>query len=389
MDVPLSSYGGYEFLQGPRAAYGRRMVMTPLEGRVEYWIMRPDWKWVAQTGAEFVVYQDGFRLNDPHLGEVADLREPSRVLRLPNNVIIAPLRSMSFTAGFPVPVKGRYVRVQLAGANYLSLAEVRVWGTQGNSVSNLALGKATTQSSLFSPVGRASNAVDGNTDGDLTAGSVTATNLDSNAWWQVDLGVSATINAIDVWNRTDGSQDRLNNYWVFVSDKPFSATDRPATLQERAGTVGNHQTITPSPFTVIRGNSEAGGTSEKPLFDNGYLRVVGPQSGAVVKGFLTDGAAELTLDVDASRPVKVQYLFWPNERLRFYLQGARVNAPITDGLQTVSIPAGHQHLEIRYVYWPLRLFLILYVLYAVSLVAAVAVPLTGAVLACRQAGAKA
>lgn len=170
---------------------------------------------------------------------------------------------------------------------------------------------------------------------------------------------------------------------------PFSATDTPATLPERAGTVGNHQTMVPNPSTVIRGNSEAATTSEKALFDNGYLRVVGPEAGAVVRGFHTDGAAELTLEVDASRPVKVQYLFWPNDRLKFYLHGDPVDAPITDGLQTISIPAGHQHLEIRYVYWPLRLFLLLYVLYAVSLVAAVAVPLTRAALAARQIGAKA
>ncbi|MGA3018759.1 MAG: discoidin domain-containing protein [Bryobacteraceae bacterium] len=389
MDVPLSSYGGYDFLQAPRTAYGRRMVMTPLEGRADYWLMRPDWKWVAQTGAEFVVYQDGFRLNDPHLGEVADLRDPSRLLRLPNNVVIAPLRSLSFPSGFPGSVKGRYVRVQLVGANYLSLAEVRVLGTEGNAVSNLAQGKAAAQSSLFTPAGPASNAVDGNTNGDFTAGSVTHTNLDSNAWWQVDLGTSAIIHAIEIWNRTDGAQERLNDYWVFVSDKPFSPTDTPASLQGRAGTVGNHQTKFPNPVTVIRAVPEAEGASQRALFDNGYLKVVGPEAGAVVKGFHTDGAAELTLDVDASRPVKVQYLFWPNDRLKFYLQGDPVDAPIEDGLQTVSVPAGRQHLEIRYVYWPLRFFLLLYILYAVSLAAAVVVPLTLAALACRQVAAKA
>ena len=38
--------------------------------------------------------------------------------------------------------------------------------------------------------------MDGNTDGNFFDGSVTATNLDPNAWWQVDLGTSATVSSI-------------------------------------------------------------------------------------------------------------------------------------------------------------------------------------------------
>ena len=47
---------------------------------------------------------------------------------------------------------------------------------------------------------------EGNTDGDYAHSSVTATNLDANAWWQVDLGVSASVTSIVVWNRTDCHQ---------------------------------------------------------------------------------------------------------------------------------------------------------------------------------------
>ncbi len=54
-----------------------------------------------------------------------------------------------------------------------------------------------------------------------------------------------------VWNRTDCCSARLNDYWVFVSDTPFLATDTPATLQGRAGTVSSHQTTTPSPSSTI------------------------------------------------------------------------------------------------------------------------------------------
>jgi hypothetical protein len=160
----------------------------------------------------------------------------------------APNPSAVIAAG----VTGRYVRVQLSGPNYLSLAEVQVFGTGGAPIADLAQGKVATQSSLypFASTGPAS-AVDGNTDGSFFNGSVTATNLDNNAWWQVDLGASSMVGSVVIWNRTDCCGSRLGDYWVFVSDTPFSAADTPATLQGRAGTFASHQTTAPSPSTVI------------------------------------------------------------------------------------------------------------------------------------------
>ncbi len=372
LDLPLSTYGGYDFLLAMRDSYGRRMPYIPNN---QMWQMRPDWAWVSRTGGEFVVYREGFDGNDPHLGDVVDLRDPRKVLRLPQNIVIAPLRA-DIRIGFPAGiVKGRYVRVQLAGTNYLSLAEVRVFGDVGNGGTNLARGKATSQSSTaYADAGASSSAIDGNTNGDFGQGSVTHTKQDPNAWWQVDLGASVRIKDVEIWNRTDGGGERLSDYWVFVSDSPFQPGDRPGNLRQRAGTIGAHLTTRPSPSVRIPASGGSEKAPENILFDNGYLRMVGERNGAVVTGFSTDGAARLTLDLKASRPVKVHYLFWPNERLKFYLRGHRVDVTTEDGLQTVSLAAGDQHLEIHYEYWPLRLFLILYFLYAVGVIATVVVP---------------
>jgi hypothetical protein len=165
----------------------------------------------------------------------------------------APNPSTTIMAG----AQGRYVRVQLTGANYLSLAEVQVFGVS-SSGSNLATGKSATQSSTFPgyPTAVASAALDGRVDGNFFNGSVTATNLDPNAWWQVDLGASASVNSIVIWNRVDCCGSRLNDYWVFVSDTPFLATDTPATLQNRAGTWSSHQTAAPSPSTPIAAGTQ-------------------------------------------------------------------------------------------------------------------------------------
>jgi len=170
-------------------------------------------------------------------------------------------------------VVGRYVRVQLTGANYLSLAEVQVFGGPLAAGPNLAQGKAATQSSTFPgyPSDGASAAVDGNTDGNFLNGSVTATNLDLNAWWQVDLGASAAVGSVVVWNRTDCCGTRLSDYWVFVSDTPFLATDTPATLQGRAGTFSSHQTTAPNPSSVIAAGGAQGRYVRVQLTGTNYL----------------------------------------------------------------------------------------------------------------------
>src|SRR5436309_11734342 len=83
---------------------------------------------------------------------------------------------------------------------------------------------------------RSSSAVDGNTDGTFFDGSVTHTNQDANAWWQVDLGTSATVASIERRSTRLYSSDGKNDYSVFVSKKTFVQTDTPTTLQGRAGT---------------------------------------------------------------------------------------------------------------------------------------------------------
>jgi len=157
--------------------------------------------------------------------------------------------------------------------------------------SNLSLGKAATQSSTFPGYATdgASSAVDGNTDGNFGDGSVTATNLDPNPWWQVDLGASAAISSVVVWNRTDCCGFRLNDFWVFVSDSPFLPTDTPATLQNRAGTFAMHLASAPNPSTIINVGGMQGRYVRVQLTNAGYLSL------AEVQVFGTGGPV-VTLD---------------------------------------------------------------------------------------------
>jgi hypothetical protein len=116
----------------------------------------------------------------------------------------------------------------------------------------LAVARPSTQSSTLDyDAANSSAAVDGSTEGDFFHASVSSTNRETNAWWQVDLGDSKAIDSIVVWNRTDCCASRLSDYWIFVSDIPFRATDTPAKLQTRARTWRSHQAMPPDPSTTI------------------------------------------------------------------------------------------------------------------------------------------
>jgi hypothetical protein len=98
-------------------------------------------------------------------------------------------------------------------------------------VTNLALNKSATQVSTYSTA-VASRAVDGNTNGNYNNNSVTHTLGGNQDWWQVDLGSSYALETIKLWNRTDCCGDRLSNFYVFVSDQPFSSYDLTTTLNQ-------------------------------------------------------------------------------------------------------------------------------------------------------------
>jgi alpha-L-fucosidase 2 len=154
----------------------------------------------------------------------------------------------------PVGRSGRYVRIQLADTNYLSLAEVKVFAPATIPLGdNVALGKAASQSSTWGPdIAVAGRAVDGNTSGDWWADeSIASTKLQTHPWWQVDLGeVYSEITGIEIWNRTDSVPERLDDFYVFVSDVPFVSGDLAATLAQ-SGVWSYHHVGVPDPKVML------------------------------------------------------------------------------------------------------------------------------------------
>src|ERR1044072_1460424 len=100
---------------------------------------------------------------------------------------------------------------------------------------NLALNKPATQSSIDtvnSIVTNASLAGDGNTGGNISAGSVSRTLPEIRSWWEVDLGGVSLIDTVEIYNRTDWCASEVKFYYVLVSNVPFVSHDLNTTLKQ-------------------------------------------------------------------------------------------------------------------------------------------------------------
>jgi uncharacterized repeat protein (TIGR01451 family) len=119
--------------------------------------------------------------------------------------------------------------------------------------SNLALTATASASSTY-PGGDASKAIDGDTNGAWSNGSVAHTlNSTANEWITIDLGSPQYVDEIRIWNRTDCCSERLSNAYVFASTTPFPNTTN---LQDSfdnatyANQLGNTSGVTQNPMQV-------------------------------------------------------------------------------------------------------------------------------------------
>lgn len=133
---------------------------------------------------------------------------------------------------------------------------------------NVAQGKSATQSSTgFSGV--PARAVDGNTGGNYNNGSVTHTNAEANAWWQVDLGNSYQLSSIVLWNRTDCCADRLSNFYVFVSTSDMTGSSFTALLNNAS--VWRYQVTGQAPTQLTIPSTASGRFVRVQLAGTNYL----------------------------------------------------------------------------------------------------------------------
>ncbi|MBP87669.1 MAG: hypothetical protein CMJ64_13255 [Planctomycetaceae bacterium] len=170
-------------------------------------------------------------------------------------------------------VTGRFVRVEIIDREeWLSLAEVQVFSGQDN----VALKGKATQSSIDYN-GPAQLAIDGNTNGDHSKGSVTHTKKDKNPWWLLELPEPIAIDRIVAWNRTDNEVgNRLSGFRVSILDEqqqPIWKQDiakAPATNQELA--IG---AVPSDIFTIVKTPANRRDDAQKKTLAD-YYRSIAP-----------------------------------------------------------------------------------------------------------------
>ncbi len=122
---------------------------------------------------------------------------------------------LAVSGAAPKGAPGRYVRIELPRRGTLTLAEVEVLSDGANVARR---GKARQSST--SNDGAASRAIDGRTDGSFGSGTQShTTEDDNNPWWEVELDREYPIEAVTVWNRTDGDLGRrLDGFTLVILD---------------------------------------------------------------------------------------------------------------------------------------------------------------------------
>uniref|UniRef100_A0A670J4Y9 Fucolectin tachylectin-4 pentraxin-1 domain-containing protein n=1 Tax=Podarcis muralis TaxID=64176 RepID=A0A670J4Y9_PODMU len=111
---------------------------------------------------------------------------------------------------------------------------------------NVALAGEASQSSTYSSLGAAGNAIDGSTASNFNQGSCTHTNSENNPWWMVDLKAQYQVLRVTITNRKDCCAQRLNGAEIRVGDSA-----------ERGGTTNPRYCIWILCFVAREGEGEA------------------------------------------------------------------------------------------------------------------------------------
>ena len=219
-----------------------------------------------------------------------------------------------------------------------------------------------------------------------------------------------SIGEIIISARADCCPGRSENVWLLVSNEPFGESETASEARAKVGVWSRLLIELDAPVSIP--DALSSGRYVRLQFDGaargeaGYLSVAEVQvlekyplsqsqvSDAAkpdqVVSFQTDRAGWVWADIVASSPLKVDYLFWYNPRLRFLVDGQVVEPMNNGGLRSVVIPSGEHTLEIKVVNRPLSIFWIVYAVFwlgvLVSVVISVVLALAGPIKQRRTTG---
>lgn len=375
--IALSSYHGFNYYLSSRQDYMSFMRVgvshpLPTPDSPPPMALQPSWDWIEKTGGDYAVIEAAAL----EKGEVPEyLLDPdSGKLSLPNHLVLVPLRQ-GYIAPHDLYFDDGIVRVHRTGAKE---------GPVGNAI-DLALNRPTSQSSIWGNYSGAL-AVDGNTNGDLSRGSVFHTLPEKSPWFEVDLGSPQSLALVRVWNRTDCCQERLNDFWIFVSDTPLGRGGTADSLARNPKTWSKHVISGDGRSVLIQTNgakgrylrlqadAPGGGTRMLHFAElEAYGEPANPKTdeagGARAQNITSSGnfANHHTVRLETDRPVTAEYLMSYNPGLHFYLNGHEAAPSWGPGkLAKFDLAPGKNVLEVRFRDVLLSLFWVFYGAYGVA-----------------------
>ncbi|MFC4992844.1 PA14 domain-containing protein [Rubritalea tangerina] len=187
-------------------AFGARMrgyIIAPVTGDYTFWESGDDQAelWLSEddkkANIKKVAYHNGWTGKQSWDEKATQKSEPVRLI-----------------AGQKYYIELRHK--ESGGADHLALAWA--YNEVSDSINLTQLEGAVASQINTEDQGVASAAIDGNTGGDDANGDVVAHTLNTeNAWWQVDLAATHSVDRIVVWNRKTW-QKRLSNFRVSLLD---------------------------------------------------------------------------------------------------------------------------------------------------------------------------
>ncbi|OFW80871.1 MAG: hypothetical protein A2887_02505 [Alphaproteobacteria bacterium RIFCSPLOWO2_01_FULL_40_26] len=109
--------------------------------------------------------------------------------------------------------------------------------------------------------------------------------------------------------------------------------------------------------------------SVEEKYNNGYIKILSDGEDVDVKNFKTNGANKIQFSTSSNNKISISYLFWPNERIRFYVDNKPVKYELSDeGLMRINLDAGSHEIKIKYKNGALYYFFATYSIFVISAV---------------------
>ena len=104
-------------------------------------------------------------------------------------------------------------------------------------------------------------------------------------------------------------------------------------------------------------------------YNNGYIKILSDGDDLDVRNFKTNGANKIQFLTNSSNKILISYLFWPNDRIGFYVDNKLVKYELSDeGLMRINLDAGSHKIRIKYKNSALYYFFATYSIFVISAV---------------------